>query len=88
MRDNRGLVAASVLGTSIGAAALLALPVRVLERAIPFLLLAATLIPFALWGEEMERWLSIDGARAWMTSFGGGAGLAGVSGCDRYASPA
>ena len=43
VRDNRTLVLASVLGTAIGAAALLALPVRVLERAIPFLLLAATL---------------------------------------------
>jgi uncharacterized membrane protein YdjX (TVP38/TMEM64 family) len=43
------------------------------------LLLAATLIPFVLWGEEMERWLSIDGARAWMNSFGAGAGIAGVA---------
>lgn len=40
---NRHLVVASVVGTAIGAAALLALPERTLERAIPFLMLAATM---------------------------------------------
>jgi uncharacterized membrane protein YfcA len=43
LRQNRSLVLASVAGTTIGAAALLALPERTLERAIPFLMLLATM---------------------------------------------
>lgn len=43
------------------------------------LLLACTIIPFAIWGDAMERWLSIDGARSWMTSYGAWAGAAGIA---------
>lgn len=43
LRSNRVTTAASIVGTVIGAAALLTFPTRVLERSIPFLLAVATL---------------------------------------------
>lgn len=42
------------------------------------LLLAGCIIPFMIWGENMEAAFSLEGARAWMAQFGAGAGLAGV----------
>ncbi|MBK8093295.1 MAG: VTT domain-containing protein [Verrucomicrobiaceae bacterium] len=42
-------------------------------------LLAAILLPFALWGEHFDAVLSLEGARAWMLSWGPWAWLAGVA---------
>lgn len=42
------------------------------------LLLAACVIPFFVWGEQLEGALSLEGARDWMGGFGHAAGLAGV----------
>lgn len=36
-------------------------------------------LPFALWGEDIEAWLSIDGAAEWMRGFGGWAWAAGLA---------
>ncbi len=41
-------------------------------------LLGAILLPFALWGEHFDAVLSLEGARAWMLSWGPWAWLAGV----------
>jgi uncharacterized membrane protein YdjX (TVP38/TMEM64 family) len=35
-------------------------------------------LPFAIWGEQIEAWLSVDGATAWMRGFGGWAWAAGM----------
>jgi uncharacterized membrane protein YdjX (TVP38/TMEM64 family) len=42
----------------------------------PVLLVA---LPFALWGDDVTAWLSIDGATEWMRSFGGWAWAAGLA---------
>ncbi len=36
-------------------------------------------LPFALWGEKIEVWLSIDGAAEWMRGYGGWAWAVGVA---------
>jgi uncharacterized membrane protein YdjX (TVP38/TMEM64 family) len=36
-------------------------------------------LPFALWGETVEAWLSIDGATEWMRGYGGWAWAVGLA---------
>ena len=42
------------------------------------LLLAAIIVPFMIWGDHFDATLSLDGARAWMQSYGRWAWLAGI----------
>ena len=47
-----------------------------------FVVLALALLvalPFALWGDPVTAWLSIDGAAEWMRGFGGWAWAAGLA---------
>jgi uncharacterized membrane protein YdjX (TVP38/TMEM64 family) len=49
---------------------------RLLVLVLALMILVA--VPFAIWGERIETWLSIDGATEWMRGFGGWAWAAGV----------
>jgi len=51
--------------------------IRLLAAVVALALLVA--LPFALWGDEVEAWLSIDGATGWMRGFGGWAWAAGLA---------
>jgi len=42
------------------------------------LLLAAIIVPFMIWGNHFDATLSLDGARAWMQTYGPWAWLAGL----------
>lgn len=42
------------------------------------LLLAAIIVPFIIWGDRFDAALSLEGARAWMQTYGRWAWLAGV----------
>ena len=42
------------------------------------LLLAAILVPFLIWGDRFDSALSLEGARAWMQTYGRWAWLAGI----------
>jgi uncharacterized membrane protein YdjX (TVP38/TMEM64 family) len=44
-----------------------------------FLLLSAIVLPFCLWGAQLEQTFSLTGAQAWMRQFGPWAWLAGIS---------
>lgn len=49
-------------------------------RLLGLVLLLAVLVglPFAIWGERVEAWLSVDGAAEWMRGYGGWAWAAGM----------
>jgi uncharacterized membrane protein YdjX (TVP38/TMEM64 family) len=42
------------------------------------LLLVATIVPFMIWGEQLEAAFSVQGARGWMAGYGAWAGVAGA----------
>lgn len=43
------------------------------------LLLAGAIVPWMIWGDVLETAFSVQGARAWMASYGAGAGVAGIT---------
>ncbi len=49
-------------------------------RLLALVLVLAVLVglPFALWGERIEAWLSVEGAAEWMRGYGGWAWAAGM----------
>ncbi len=42
------------------------------------LALLGAIVPYLIWGDALEAAFSVEGARAWMSGYGAGAGLAGV----------
>lgn len=42
------------------------------------LVLLGAIVPYLLWGDALEAAFSVEGARAWMSGYGAGAGLAGI----------
>ena len=42
------------------------------------LVLLGAIVPYLIWGDALEAAFSVEGARAWMSGYGVGAGLAGV----------
>ena len=42
------------------------------------LVLLGAIVPYLVWGDALEAAFSVEGARAWMSGYGAGAGLAGI----------
>lgn len=42
------------------------------------LVLLGAIVPYLIWGDALEAAFSVEGARAWMSGYGAGAGLAGI----------
>ncbi|MEI6404950.1 MAG: sulfite exporter TauE/SafE family protein [Actinomycetes bacterium] len=81
IRDNATLIGVSIIGTVAGALALLSQPISVLEKVIPFLLLAATATLFipipdhATGLSKRNEHLAIFGTGLYCGYFGPGQGL-------------